>query len=263
MDTCNRSGPRTVSYWRSLLGRMQARLSQSRTRLVPGRHLGHTVDIDRLICPLRYDLRVRIDFIRLLSQAWSLYETDLDQFLERPEAKAYYVWFRDVACARFHPELTQDAPRLASAFVERVHDTARLWRSIQTNGYNPATPIRLRAGDPVRPVNGKIIKTPYYAGDGCHRMACLYVGGQTQLLPEQYEVQIQPNFRPLDNTSLLIRHLPLDATGYLRFISGFYCEGRELDSAEAIRSHVATSRPELLPELDTVFAFDLPSFSGL
>jgi hypothetical protein len=61
---------------------------------------------------------------------------------------------------------------------------------------------------------------------------------------------------------LLIRHLPLDATGYLRFISGFYCDGRELDSAEAIRSHVATSRPELLPELDTVFAFDLPSFSG-
>jgi hypothetical protein len=249
-------------YWRDLLGRLQARVARSRPRLVAGRDLGDVVDIGRLVCPLRYDLCVRIDFIRLLSEAWSLYETNLAEFLDRPESKAYYVWFKDVACARFRPQLSRDTRRLAPVFVERVHETARLWRSIQTDGYNPATPIRLRAGHPVCPVNGKVINTAYFAGDGCHRMACLFVAGQTQLLPEQYEVLIQPNFLPLDNTTLLIRHLPLDRAGYLRFISGFYCDGRELDTPEAILSQVAASRPDLLAELETVFAFDLPSFSG-
>jgi hypothetical protein len=249
-------------HWRDLLRRAQARVARARARLVAGRDLGDTVDIARLVCPLRYDLCVRIDFIRLLREKWSLYETDLAEFLDRPESKAYYVWFKDVACARFQPELSRDTRRLAPVFVERVHATARLWRSIQTNGYNPETPIQLRAGHPVSPVNGKVINSTYYAGDGCHRMASLFVAGQTQLLPEQYEVLIQPNFRPLDNTTLLIRHLPLDRAGYLRFISGFYCEGRVFDTPEAILSQVAASKPELLAELETVFAFDLPSFSG-
>jgi hypothetical protein len=252
----------TSLNWRDLLGRVQARVARSRPRVVAGRELGDVVDIGRLVCPLRYDLCVRIDFIRLLREAWRRYESDLTEFLDRPESKAYFVWFKEVACARFRPELARDPRRLESVFVERVHETARLWRSIQTDGYNPATPIRLRAGHPVCPVNGKIINTAYYAGDGCHRMACLFVAGQTQLLPEQYEVLIQPNFRPLDNTALLIPHLPLDRAGYLRFISGFYCEGRELDSPEAILSQVAAAKPELLTELETVFAFDLPSFSG-
>jgi hypothetical protein len=268
MDTCNRFSKRLptdasiIMYWRDLLGRVQARVARSRTRLVAGRELGDAVDIARLVCPLRYDLWVRIDFIRVLREEWSLYEADLTAFLDRPEAKAYYVWFKDVACARFQPQLSRDTRRLAPVFVERVHETARLWKSIQTNGYNPETPIRLRAGHPVSPVNGKVINSTYYAGDGCHRMACLFVAGQTQLLPEQYEVLIQPNYCPLDNTTLLIKHLPLDRAGYLRFISDFYCEGRELDSPEAILSHVAASKPDLLAELETVFAFDLPSFSS-
>jgi hypothetical protein len=256
-----KAAPATL-YWRDLLGRVQARVARSRSRLVAGRDLGDAVDIARLVCPLRYDLSVRIDFIRLLREEWGLYETNLPAFLDRPESKAYYVWFKDVACARFQPRLSRDSRRLAPVFVERVHETARLWKSIQTNGYNPTTPIRLRAGHPVCPVNGKVINSTYYAGDGCHRMACLFVGGQTQLLPEQYEVLIQPNFRPLDNTTLLIRHLPLDRAGYLRFISGFYCAGGELDTPEAILSQVAASKPDLLAELETVFAYDLPSFSG-
>jgi hypothetical protein len=245
--------------WRNLLARVQARVTRPHGQVVPGRELGDGVEIGRLACPLRYDLCVRIDFIRLLRQEWSLYQSNLPDFLRRPESQAYFIWFRDVATARFQPELARDQTRLRSVFVDRVHETAGLWQSIQSNGYNPATPIQLRAGRNVQPVNGKLVNTSYFAGDGCHRLACLFVSGQTSLRPEQYEVKIQDSFHPLDNTAVLIRHLPLAKATYLRFISGFYC-GQELNTAEAIVAHVASNAPHLLAELESVLNFDLPIF---
>jgi hypothetical protein len=275
MGTCNRSPaqsslanepvPRTRPLdsqpvtWRSLLARVQARVARPQSRIVPGRELGDVVEIARLACPLRYDLRIRIDFVRLLSRQWDTYQNDLPGFLRQPESLAYRVWFRDVACARFQPQLVHDESRLATAFVDRVHETARLWRSIESNGYNPATPIQLRAGDKVKPVNGKLLQAAYFAGDGCHRMACLSVLGQTSLQPEQYEVKILQSFEPLDNTSVLIRQLPLAPQRYLHFLSSFYCDGRELDTPEAILAQVASVKPDLLGELQSVLAFDLPS----
>jgi hypothetical protein len=210
------------------------------------------------MCPLRYDLCIRIDFIRRLDRSWTLYHNDLAQFLECPESRAYYVWFTGVACARFQPQLFRDPVRLRAAFHQRVHDTAHLWRSIQERGYDISTPIRLRAGQSVRPVNGKRINSRYFAGDGCHRMACLYVAGQRQLNPEHYEVLVQPSYQPLDNTALLIAHLPLEGARYLRFISDFYAEGKDCNSPEGILAQVAATKPHLLSELQSVFAFDLP-----
>jgi hypothetical protein len=260
MDTCNRGEDPTTaaSYWRYLLGRVQARVS--RGRVVPGRELGDVVDINRLVCPLRYDISIRIDFVRLLKEQWNLYARDLSGFLNLGESQAYYVWFKDVACARFQPQVARDEQRLKPAFIERVHETARLWHSIQTRGYDPSTPIRIRAGHSVRPVNGKLLNARHFAGDGCHRLACLYVGGHTRLLPEQYEVMIQASLQPLDNTATLIRQLPLDRAAYLHFISTFYCQGQSLNTAEAILAHVAASHPGMLAELQSVFAFDLPRF---
>jgi hypothetical protein len=110
-------------------------------------------------------------------------------------------------------------------------------------------------------VNGKLVNSSYFAGDGCHRMACLFVSGQTSLRPDQYEVKIQESFHPLDNTAVLIRQLPLARPTYLRFISGFYCHGEELNTPEAIVAHVASNAPHLLAELESVLDYDLPSFS--
>jgi hypothetical protein len=85
--------------------------------------------------------------------------------------------------------------------------------------------------------------------------------GQTQLEPDQYEVAVAPVYQPLDNTAVLIKRLPLDRARYLGFISRFYCDGVELDSADEIRERVAEERVSLLPELDSVFAFDLPNLA--
>jgi hypothetical protein len=250
-----------MSHLQHFIRRVQARVARYGQEIVPGSEIGESIDIDRLICPLRYDLGVRIDFIRLLRDQRALYDDDLNDdlhgLLEHPQSKAYYVWFSEVHCARHRHEIYGDTRLVQPAFIQRVHQTARLWRSIERDGYDRSQPIRLGSGRSIRPVNGKAINATYFAGDGCHRMACLYVTGQTRLEPDHYVVRIQRRFTPMDNTAMLIEHLPLDRSGYLRFISHFYCEGLELDSADEIRQHVASQRPGLLPELESVLASDL------
>jgi hypothetical protein len=243
--------------WDRLISRVRARVARSRESVVPGAENGHVVDIDRLICPLRYDLRIRIDFIRLLRDEWPLYAQAAEQFLERPESVAYYVWFKEVRCARYHPELYRNPERLKAAFLDRIRKTAGIWKSITDCGYDLSRPIRLESGHSIKPVHGKSVQTKYFAGDGCHRLAALYVMGRTRLQPADYEVRIERELEPLDITAILLKQLPLDQSSYLSFISHFYCDGVQLASAERIVQHVASHRPDLLPELESVLAFDL------
>jgi hypothetical protein len=246
-----------VSYVQDLRTRAGARLIRSGDKILPGREIAESIAIGRLICPLRYDLCVRIDFIRLLRDEWREYTEDLGGFLERPESKAYRTWFKEVRCGIYTPRLYQDDNLLQSAFIQRVHDTARLWRSIDLQGYDTSAPIRLRSGQSIRSVNGKMISSVYFAGDGCHRMASLYLTGRTRLEPEDYEVRFQRSFTPLDITSILIDRLPLDRAAYLSFISRFYCDDLELGDAAEILQYVAREKATLLPELESVLAFDL------
>lgn len=247
-----------MSYLQGFITRVRAGVDRYRHKIIPGSEIAASIDIDRLICPLRYDLWVRIEFIRLLRDEWALYQGDLSGFLDRPQSKAYYVWFKEVRCARYMPRVYRDESLITPAFVERVHETARVWRSIERDGFDATTPIRLGSGRSVQSVNGKTINTTYFAGDGCHRMACLYVTDRTRLEPAQYEVRVLRNFEPLDITAILLKQLPLDRAAYLHFISRFYCEGLRLDSADRILRHVASERADLLPELESVFAYDLP-----
>jgi hypothetical protein len=240
------------------LARVQARLGRARHQVVSGNTIGQAVDIARLMCPLRYDLWVRIEFIRLLRDESKLYSGDLAEFLDRPESRAYYRWFKEVACARFHPDIYRDDRLVQPVFLRRVQETSKLWDSIQRTGYDWSSRIRLRSGRTVQQVNNKRIDSANFLGDGCHRLSCLYVMGQTQLDPSQYEVEVAPVYQPLDNTAILIKSLPLDRIRYLRFISRYYCHGLELDSPDEIRARVAEKRPSLLSELESVFAFDLP-----
>ncbi|HEX2251156.1 MAG TPA: hypothetical protein VHH32_12480 [Gemmatimonadales bacterium] len=243
--------------WQDFLTRVRARVRRSRRQVVSGRRIGESISIDRLMCPLRYDLYVRIEFVRLLREQWTMYANDLPGFLERPQSKAYYVWFKEVACARYQRQIYADDTLLRSAFYTRVHETARLWKSISGNGYDPSTPVRLQSGRSIRAVHGKTVNSTYFAGDGCHRVSCLYVMGHHRLEPVQYEVEFARSYQPLDNTAILIKKLPLSRTEYLHFLSRFYCEGLELDSVDQIRQHVASSKTTLLPELESVLAFDL------
>jgi hypothetical protein len=244
---------------RDLITRVQARIARYRQEILPGTEIAKAIDIDRLMCPLRYDLWVRIEFIRLLRDQWAHYTDDLTGFLDRPQSRAYRVWFKEVRCALYSPQIYRNEELLQAEFINRVRQTAALWRSIERDGYNRSTPIRLGSGRSIRNVNGKTINSTYFAGDGCHRMSCLYVAGQTRLKPEDYEVQVHPDFEPLDITAMLVRQLPLSRTAYLDFLSRFYCSGSQLPSTDQIRQYVASEQPELRAELDSVLAFDLPN----
>jgi hypothetical protein len=246
-----------MAYVHDLGTRAGARVTRYRQKTVPGREIAESIDIDRLICPLRYDLCVRIDFIGLLRDEWTFYTEDLAGFLDRPQSKAYRVWFKEVRCRLYSPRIYRDEELVQSAYIQRVHETASLWRSIDSRGYDMSVPIRLGSGQSVRSVNGKTISSAYFAGDGCHRMACLYVTGRTRLEPEHYELRVERHFEPLDITSMLIDRLPLDRTTYLHFISRFYCDGLELGDAADILQYVARKKANLLPELESVLSFDL------
>src|SRR5690606_21721988 len=130
-------------------------------------------------------------------------------------------------------------------FVARVHKTAHLFRSIDRDGYDVAHPIRLCSGCSIDEVNGKSVRSRLFPGDGCHRIACLYIVGQSQLQPEQYEVEVREQYQPLDNTALLIRALPLDRLAYLEFVSRFYC-GSSIGQPDEILRRVAVEEPHML-----------------
>lgn len=236
------------------------RIVRLREKVVTGAVIGDAVDINRIACPLRYDICIRIEFLRLLRDEWTLYEDDLSLFRKRPPAQAYFNWFRNVRCARYQPALMTDAARLEAGFIKRIHQTAQLWQSVKESGFDTSNPIRLWTGRSIRSINGKKITTTLFAGDGCHRIACLYLLGWRYLEPVHYEVVIRPRFKPLDNTALLIDSKALEVSTYLRYISHFYCDGELFDSETAILQYVSDRKPEILPELESALAYDLTRF---
>lgn len=233
------------------------RIERFGEHIVPGSVLGQAVYIDRIACPLRYDICVRIDFLRLLRDEWALYERDFDSFRQRPAVNAYFAWFRDIRCVNYEPTLLHDQTRLEASFVKRIRQTAVLWQSVERIGFDTSHPIRLSAGRSVENIHGKSISGGIFAGDGCHRIACLYLLGWRRLEPPHYEVAVRSRLKPFDNTATLIESKALDLASYLRYISQFYCDGMEFDTADSIRQHVAERKPELLAELQSVLAYDL------
>lgn len=233
------------------------RLARLDERIVPGTVLGDSISIDHLICPLRYDICVRIDFVRLLRDEWTLFQKDFAAFRNRPATAAYYSWFRDIRCARYESTLLRDAGRLDAAFLQRVDQTARLWKSLELKGFDPSQPIRLASGRSLHSVNGKMINETIFSGDGCHRIACLHLLGWDRLEPMHYEVAMRARFTPLDITAVLLDLGLLDRPTYLRYIAQFYGDGLEFESADAIVHYVSYRKPELLSELQSVFSHDL------
>ena len=96
---------------------------------------------------------------------------------------------------------------------------------------------------------------PYFAGDGCHRLALLLVVGVRALEPETYKVKICRKWSPLDYTHSLIRLLDLNPRDYLDFVASGYSD-RSFQTRRELRDWVATNTPERLGELDSVIAAD-------
>ena len=57
---------------------------------------------------------------------------------------------------------------------------------------------------------GRLVRADFYAGDGCHRIAFLWERGERNIPARHLRVQRFKTYRPLDNTALVARTLPVD-----------------------------------------------------
>jgi hypothetical protein len=241
----------------NLKGKIKRGKKKSGERLVSGTEIGERIKVYDLICPLRYDIQIRGEFIRFLAENSYLSEDDVDVILEAPAAQRYQTWYRDIAYRRRNPAHSHDENHFREHFRKRVRNVQELWKSMSTKGFDYSHPIRLKSGEVIREVNGKSFETRFYAGDGCHRIACLLIMGKEVLEPKEYEVIISQEFSPLDNTAVLLDKLSISMSDYLSFISQGYCGGHKIESAEQALAYVERLCPNRLEELKNVFRYDL------
>jgi hypothetical protein len=227
-----------------------------RYQLVSGSEIGEEIELASLVCPLRYDIIVRADFMAYYRGNRNIYEQDLDAFLAHPSAQAYRSsWMKDATRSR--PQITDEQSFMEREFLGRMRRALALCDSLERNGYDNAQLIELRAANVIHHENGKNVGRRYYAGDGCHRLAHLLGKGEMHLKPWQYQVRVYDEFWPRDNTYLLLGSVLRSESAYCRFISRYYCAGEAFETSADILRHVEQHSPSQLDEVTSVMSVDL------
>jgi hypothetical protein len=94
-----------------------------------------------------------------------------------------------------------------------------------------------------------------YAGDGCHRIALMKLGGFTWLEPQMYVVARHRTYEPPDNTSILLDHVGLSRREHLAFLALGY-GGSLHETRNALLAHVRRHQPDRLSEVKGVMSID-------
>ena len=247
-----------------LTGRLRGRLhglirrwrGQEDFEVVPGEAFGDEVEIESLVCPLRYDIIVRTDFLAYYLGHRAVYARDLDEFMAHPAAQAYFVsWSKDTSRSR--PWLAEDQNYVRREFRARMQRALKLCDSLEQSGFDNRHPIELRSAAVIRHEHDKQVSRQFYAGDGCHRIAHLLLHGHTKLAPSQYRVRVYEDFQPRDNTYLLLGSVIGTEADYCRFISRYYCAGETFETPADILRHVERHSPSQLDEVTSVMSVDL------
>lgn len=244
-----------------MLSKLKAGLRAVARRLMPrrrplhileGREIGEDIQILSLACPLRYDLLVRRDFYTCYCNHADLFASDFESFLERPVVKDYYTFFRNARIQRYRPELYDAHDRLREMFGDLVRRSVRLYESVSTDGFDTSRPISLQSGLSVEHERGVSVDAKYYAGDGCHRIACLWALGFENLPKEYYRVEVYRVCRPLDVTAQLMGVLPNGRQRYWRYLAAYYCDGHDAGDASAVIEYVKRHKPDRVAEVESV-----------
>ncbi|MEJ7708149.1 MAG: hypothetical protein WKF82_13270 [Nocardioidaceae bacterium] len=206
-----------------------------------------SIDIRRLISPLRYDVIVRARFLIELRNLHAEPMAALQEFaLEDP----YFTWFKQVESARFFPTSLDDRELLLQRFQLRVARAITTLRSYERLGFDARHPVTLgkTSGGAVTDL-GTVLSKSLHIRDGCHRLALLWMNDQP-LEPAMYRVH---SFRgpALDNTALLLQHMNIDDDEYARFLSHAFA-GEEYSELSELRRSVAEVSPDRLAEFDEI-----------
>lgn len=169
------------------------------------------LDIWPLVYPLRYDILIRKTFFDFYAEQRGLFEADFPAFISKAKHHQYYEWFRNVLVVRYESHLLQNAAALEDAFKERVIASVGLYNSIDTAGFDMNKPIIPYTGKTILPADtGRVTGEKYYAGDGCHRLACLMAMGYKKLPRSYVRIKCFKHLTPLDNTRLLVSSINVD-----------------------------------------------------
>ena len=180
---------------------------RSRWKLLPGTE---PLPIVPLISPLRYDIVVRLEYLRFLEANIAWFDRDFPSYVEAARKTGYFVWFTEVMCRNFRPRLLHTERKLQRAFEHRLRKTTRMYLRFLKSGFDRRFPVLLNTGDRILKTDtGKHIICRYYAGDGCHRIALLLLAGESVLQAETYYVRCFRHYAPRDNTARLVQTLSL------------------------------------------------------
>lgn len=213
-----------------------------------------TLNISRLISPLRYDVQVRVGFFDLLAEREGrLSEARLHSLAwDSP----YGEWFRAVAMPRFRPWVLHDPAVARETFQERVRSAQALRVSFLKSGFDHRTPVTLRSTrSEVLTESGIFVNRRLHVGDGGHRLALLLHSGQ-HLSPQMYRIDSR-GVPPIDNTAVLLHRLQIRRADYVRFLGHGYSDSLCTD-LDQLREVAMREQPDLVRELESVIAVHIP-----
>jgi len=213
--------------------------------------------IGPLASPLRIDILIRLDYLRWCREHLDLVERDREAFVDASMDRPYATWFRDVWCRDRKPRALDSPATFRHAFARRSIASVALLRGFLEQGFDSRRPVVVKCPQETLPsASGKRVATDYFPGDGCHRLALLLLHGQTELMPDQYLVDVFDRLTPLDHTTRLLPSLALSEGDYARFLSLGYAP-RQFDRWETLADWVAVHSPPRSAELSDVYARDL------
>jgi hypothetical protein len=213
-----------------------------------------------LVSPLRYDVVVRLDHFRFIERNEELAKRDYEAYFRAALEEPYFVWFRDIFCKRFHPDLLESESILENSFHNQLRKARRLFSSFTRNGYDAKRPLMIKTAVDIVPTEtGKELSQKYFVGDGCHRLALLLSAGERSLSPRYFRIRGYESLLPVDNTQPLIAALGLRASDYFGFYSLRFTRGEpSFRSREALLAHVERHHPAELAETERIIAADEP-----
>lgn len=226
--------------------------------------LRNGIEIAAVVCPLRYDVLIRRDFLAFYAAHRELYARDMPAFVALAKQQTYYRWYTESEVVRCQPERIRNQAALEAGFVERVQRAAQLYEHMIRDGFDPDHPVILKTAERLlpptadrrAPPTGKLIARRYFLADGCHRVAMLLLRGDTMLRPGYFRVKCFREFSPFDSTSLLVRSLPLNTEAYFRFLSTYYSSPFVFEDRYTFLDYIRQHRPEVLEEVLTVIEAD-------
>lgn len=240
---------KTKSY---LTDRLKSFLSDNSWQYLPG---VEAIKIDEIVSPLRYDILIRLEFLRLIHKERDTIGSNFEVFFNKTLGTNYYTWY--VETLRFYrSEALNSEDKLRTSYRKRVLSTLKLYRSFCDKGFDPREPITLATGKNVLPTDtGKRLPLDIYAHDGCHRIALLMFSGATTLQPGQYRLKRFQECRPLDRTNKLLPHLHLSEMEYCEFISMAYSE-KAHTTFDELSASVKQHSPARVGELENIIRID-------